>query len=383
MNFLNKGGKSFPIVVMLILALSLPNTLEAAITPKIGGKCVKKNQIVTVGKTKLICIAIKKTLIWQKSSESPGKSPVVTPVPQNPPVTATPVPRQSPTKLENPVVKKIDSMFGSLPLANKTTPSLVEWITTTDVNQNRLESLKLQHQRLSDAFPSLYFWDKPALALVSSDATWVRSKMEEAGCQGGALDVVRRLESEKNLIGAGTTVCKGRLTAYFLDRNFTEVLWSNVLGSEFGGVIQENSYKKSPAFKSGNPNWYSNTLNWYAEGSQTILSVIATARSSRSWSHQGRVLGQIAPYCSDDVLNNSKCGNVIAEAAVELLIALYGWDSATKWFENTDLTKKQETTFEETFKDPLEKFQGWANSYYRYLAKGEPLPTELLTRLGG
>jgi hypothetical protein len=159
------------------------------------------------------------------------------------------------------------------------------------------------------------------------------------------------------------------------------VLWSNVLGSEYGGVIQENSYKKSPAFKSGDTNWYSNATNWYAEGSQTMLSVIAAAKISRNWSHQGRALERISPYCSDDTLSNSKCGNVIGEAAVELLIALYGWDAATRWFENIDLTKKQETTFEETFKDPFEKFQSWADSYYRYLAKGETLPASLLTRL--
>ena len=383
MQFLGNRRKSFSFVCVLVFSLSLPTNLEAAVSPKIGGKCLKKNQTVTVGKTKLICLVVKKSLIWQKSSESPSKSPVVTPFPQNQSGTPAPVPPQSPTKIQNPVIKKINSMLDSLPIANKTTPPLVDWITTPDVNQNKLESLKLQHQRLSDSFQSLYFWDKPALALVSPDPTWLRIKMEEAGCQGGVLDSLRRYEADKNLIGAGTSVCRGILTAFFLDRNFPEVLWSNVLGSEFGGAIQQNSYKKSPAFKSGDPNWYSNTMNWYAEGSQTILSVIATARSSRSWSHQGRVLERINPYCSDDLLNNSKCGNVIAEAAVELLIALYGWDSATRWFENIDLTKKQETTFEETFKDPLEKFQGWADSYYRYLAKGEPLPTELLKRLGG
>lgn len=383
MQFLDNRRKNISIVWVLVFALSLPINLEAAVTPKIGGKCLKKNQIVAIGKTKLICLVVKKSLIWQKFSETHSKTPVVPSVPQTPNTTAPTAPPQGPTKTLNPVVKKINSMLDSLPLANRTTPPLVEWITTPDVNQNRLESLKLQHQRLSDSFPSLYFWDKPALAIVSPDATWLRIKMEESGCQGGVLDSLRRYEADKNLIGAGTSVCRGTLTAFFLDRNFPEVLWSNVLGSEFGGAIQENSYKKSPAFKSGDPNWYSNTMNWYAEGSQSILSVIATARSSRSWSHQGRVLERINPYCSDDVLNNSKCGNVIAEAAVELLIALYGWDAATKWFENIDLSKKQETTFEESFKDPLEKFQGWADSYYRYLAKGEPLPAELLTRLGG
>jgi len=273
-------------------------------------------------------------------------------------------------------------MFGSILIPTKTTPPIIQWVTTPDVNQNRLDSLKVQHQRLSDSYPSLYFWDKPALAIVSPDATWIRVKLEEAGCKGNVIDVVRRLETDLKQSAAGTSVCRGILTAYFLDRNFTEVLWSNVLGSEFGGVIQENSYKKSPAFKAGDSNWYSNATNWYAEGSQTMLSVIALAKVSRSWSHQGRALDRISPYCADDTLNNFKCGNVIGEAAVELLIALYGWDAATRWFENIDVTKKQAATFEETFKDPLEQFQNWADSYFRFLAKAEPLPTQLLNKLG-
>jgi hypothetical protein len=82
MHFLNEGRKSFSIVLILIFALSLPTSLEAAITPKIGGKCIKKNQTVLAGKTKLICIVVKKSLVWQKYSETLGKSPVVTTVPQ-------------------------------------------------------------------------------------------------------------------------------------------------------------------------------------------------------------------------------------------------------------------------------------------------------------
>ena len=367
--------------MILIFALSLPTTLEAATSPKVGSKCLKKNQIVLDGKTKLICLEVKKSLIWQKYSATPSKTPVVAPVPEAPSPSATPMAPANPTRTQNPVVKKLNSMFVTLPMPNKTTPPIVEWITTPDLNQNRLDSLKNQHQRLSDSFPSLYFWDKPAQAIVSPDVAWIRAKMEEVGCKGNVIDVLRRLEIDKNQSAAGTSVCRGTLTAFFLDRNFTDVLWSNVVGSEFGGVIQENSYKKSPAFKSGDSNWYSNATKWYAEGSQTMLSVISVAKVSRSWSHQGRALDRISPFCVDDTLANFKCGNVIGEAAVELLIALYGWDAATRWFENIDVTKKEATTFEETFKEPFEQFQNWADSYFRYLAKAEPLPTQLLTRL--
>jgi len=369
----------FTLAWILIFSLSFPTSLAASTAQKIGGKCLKKNQILKTEKTKLICLTVKKSLIWQKYSEPQSKVPVITPPPSSP--SGTPATPQSPLKLQNPVVKKIDSMIGSLPAPIETTPPFVEWIATPEIKQQRLDSLKLQHQRLSASFPSLYLWDKPAQAFVSSDASWLKSKMEEAGCQGGVLDVVRRLEVEKNQNGAGTSTCRGVLTAYFLDRNMSDVMWSNILGSEFGGVIQENSYKKSPAFKSGNSNWYSNSANWYAEGSQTILSVIATAKVSKSWSHRGRSLERISPYCLDDTLSSYKCGAVISEAAVELLIALYGWDAALSWFEKVDLSKKQESTFEETFKDSFELFQGWADSYFRSLAKGEPLPAQLLTRL--
>jgi len=373
------------VFLLVVLLLGQMHPSNAAV--KVGDKCSKVGVIVKSKPTNFICVKSGKVNRWAKVKQAATPTPTPTPskTPVVPPVspTATPIPTVTPGKAENLVVKKINTMFGSLSVPTTTTPPEVTWLTSPDLNQTRLESLKFQHQRLSDSFPSLYFWNRPALAIVSPDITWIKVKMEEAGCQGGVMDMVRRLEVEKNLIGAGTSVCRGVLTAYFLDRGFSDVMWSNVLGSEFGGAIQENAYKKSPAYKSGDPNWYSNTVNWYAEGSQTILSVIASARVTRSWSHQGRNLERISPYCAEDTLTVNKCGNFIGEVAVELLIALYGWDSATRWFENIDQNKKQEVTFEETFKDPLEKFQGWADSYYRYIVKGEPLPASLLTRLGG
>lgn len=188
------------------------------------------------------------------------------------------------------------------------------------------------------------------------------------------------MEADKNLSGAGTSVCRGRLVAFFLDRNITDSRWSNLVGSEFGGAIQENSFKKSPLFKSGNFNWYSSAPGWYAEGGQTVLSVIASTKVSRSWTHQGRLLAQVSPHCFDDTLIDFKC-DAIGEAGVELLIALYGCDSAFIWFENFDISKSYEISFMETFKDPYEKFQEWALTYYRYVTKGESLPKDLLDRL--
>jgi hypothetical protein len=280
----------------------------------------------------------------------------------------------------NPVLAKINKMISQLEFPKSTVAPPVEWVFSSGTNVERLESLKQQHQRFSEAFPTLYFWEKPALAVVSSDVTWLRVEMENAGCQDGVIEFLRRLEADKKLTGAGTSVCRGRMAAFFLDRNMTDLMWSNLVGSEFGGAIQENSFKKSPSFKSGNFNWYSSAPSWYAEGGQTVLSVIASTKISRNWSHQGRQLAQVNPYCFDDTLTSSKCAP-IGEAGVELLITLYGWDSAFIWFENMDNSKTLEISFLETFKDPYEKFQGWALAYYRYLTKGEPLPNDLLIKL--
>jgi hypothetical protein len=281
----------------------------------------------------------------------------------------------------NPVVAKINKIVRQLDFPKTIVAPPVEWKFSTGTSTARLESLKQQHQRFSEAFPTLYLWERSALALVSSDATWLRVEMENAGCKGGVIEPLRRLEADEKLTGAGTSVCGGRLVAFFLDRNMSDSKWSNLVGSEFGGVIQENSFKKSPAYKSLNSNWYSSSPNWYAEGGQTVLSVIASAKVSRTWSHQGRQLAQVTPYCIDDTLISFKCAT-IGEAGVELLISLYGWDSAFIWFENFDTSKSFEMSFMETFKDPYEKFQEWTLSYYRYLAKGQPLPKDLLDRLG-
>jgi hypothetical protein len=294
--------------------------------------------------------------------------------------TSNPNKAAEPNNKVNPVLVKINKMIPQLDFPKSTVAPPVEWKFPIGTNAERLESLKEQHQRFSDAFPSLYLWEKPALALVSSDVTWLRVEMEAAGCQGGVIEHLRRLEADKNQTGAGTSTCKGRLTAFFLDRNMSDLMWSNLVGSEFGGSIQENSFKKSPTFNSGNPNWYSSSPSWYAEGGQSVMSVIASTRVSRNWSHQGRQLSNINPYCYDDTLISFKC-SVIGEAGVELLISLYGWDSAYIWFENFDASKSDENSFTATFKDPYQKFQEWALSYYRFLTKSTPLPKDLLDRL--
>lgn len=355
---------------------------------KAGSKCSKKNQAVLIGTNKFVCSSKNKKLVWKRVATKPIATPINTPLPQAtilPPVSATMQPETRPTPNPsiptNPILSKIISILKQLSLPAKTVAPTIEWVVYEMRNQERVESLKAQHQRLSDAFPTLYSWQQPALALVSENPTWLRTKLEEAGCDKNIIQNLRELEGSKDRGGAGTTVCKGRYTAYFLDRNLQDSNWLNIMASEFGGVIQENSYKKSPAYKSGNFDWYSNSPAWYAEGSQSILSVIAMAQTTRSWSHKGRSIDRISPYCKDDNLILFKCSTSTGELSLELAIALYGWEAPLKYFENISLPKNEAKIFETTFSDSFEKFHEWSLSYLKYLSEGTELPTDLVVRL--
>jgi hypothetical protein len=331
---------------------------------KVGDKCSKVGIIAKSKPTNLICVKSGKVNRWAKVKQA-----------------ATPTPSPTPTKSVNPVATKIRAIIPNLKFPTVTVAPPVEWITTPEIDPSKLESLKNQHQLLSEAFPDLYQWTKPALAVISNDATWVRTQLEAAGCSTNIIDVIRIYETDVTRPAAGTTFCRERLTAFFLVRNTTDQKWSTILGSEFGGVIQENSAKNSPLYRDGGRSWYSSTPRWYSEGSQLIILVIAKTQQTRLWNQESMVYQNISPYCADDDLVEIKCDFILGMAAAELAVALYGWDAPLRLFGKLDSKLTHQEIFQNTFGDPFELFRIWSRAYLQYLAKGEPLPMDLLTRL--
>lgn len=293
----------------------------------------------------------------------------------------SPSPSPSPMGNVNPIAIKIKAMIPNLKFPTVTVAPPVEWIATPEIDSRKIESLKNQHQLLSDAFPNLYQWTKPALAVISNDATWVRTQLEAAGCSPNIIDVIKIYEADKTRPAAGTTYCRGRLTAFFLYRNMTDEKWSIILGSEFGGVIQENSSKTSPLYRDGGQNWYASTPRWYSEGSQLILLPIAKTQQTRQWNQESMVYQNISPYCADDDLLEIKCVFILGMAAAELAVALYGWDAPLLLFRSLDSKLTQQEIFQMTFGDSFELFRGWSRAYLQYLATGKSLPPDLLNRL--
>lgn len=364
-----RNRRFIKILILAVIATSL-SPISASAAPKAGAKCKTKNMVFTNSKGNLKCLSRNGNLKWQKvssnSSSVQTKQPVQSPIEKN----------------LNYVREKINQMAVTLAPSQKTNPPPVDWVATPEISPERVQSLREQHQSLSDAYPTLYFWSEKALAFISSDPTVIRIRMESEGCSGGYLDSIRYLEANPLAQGAGTTYCRGRFTAYFLDRNVKISHWNNILGSEFGGAIQENSTKLGGFKSSGNANWYSLTPKWYSEGSQTILSVIAEVKATGKWNLDfNEQNGFVGDWCMSDTLYENRCPNLIGIVALELAVALYGWDAPTHLFKYLDTSKSQDIYFQEAFGDSLETFNKWSVSYLQYLKNRKPLPGDLVERL--
>ena len=358
------------IITYVVIATLLPSH-SASAAPKVGVKCKTKNALIANSKESLKCVSKNGKLTWQQ---------VGTKIPQKEEKKVQPAPVNVDI---NPARVKIEQMAKTVMASQKTNPPPVEWVATDEVSALRLQSLKEQHQRLSDAFPTLYLWSNTALGFISTDPTVIRTRMESEGCSGGFMDSIKNLEANPLQQGAGTTYCRGRFTAYFLDRNVKESHWNNILGSEFGGMIQENATKLGSFKPSGNLNWYSATPKWYSEGSQTILSVIAEVKATGKWNLNFNEQNGFAgtDWCMADNLYENRCPNLIGMVALELAVALYGWDAPTLLFQYLDANKSQDAYFQEAFTDPLDTFNKWAVSYLQFLKNKKPLPADLIERL--
>jgi hypothetical protein len=258
----------------------------------------------------------------------------------------------------------------------------IEWIVSPEVLPNRIEELKKQHELLSKAFPSLYQWSQSAVALVSTNPIWLREKALEAGCGEGFIDSIRRLEADPRAIGAGTTYCRGQLLAFFADRNFTQSNWNQVMGSEFGSVIQANSAKTSEVEKLNQGSWYNSTPGWYAEGGQTIFSAWAKSLADGLWSYDSQAwIREAGDYCAQDDLENNLCSNRIGAVALELGIALFGVNAPMAMYPNLTIEKNHVALFEKSFPMKFADFNAWTVSYFQYLYFGKKLPADLVAAL--
>lgn len=357
--------KFLAVSISLTLALvSSPSALGANVA---NGKCPSPGKTSTIGGAKYICTKSGKKLMWKKVAvaSTPNES------------------NKKPSVPGNPVIARINAMLKNLPRPEISQAPKVDWIYPADSNLERVKILQKQHQRMSNQYPEYYRWEGTAIAIIESNPTKILEKLVSAKCGDGYIQSVKRLEADASLSGAGTSFCQGQLFAYFMDRNVSDQKWNFVIGSEYGGIIQQNMAAAHKFKNFPNSNWYSEAPNWYAEGGQTLISVIAEAVETRKWSYDLRLDGgmQGGDWCMSDTLINNRCSSVIGIAAVELAIALYGWDAPLTLFKFLEPNMNQAMLFESGFPDTFAQFNEWSVAYLQYLRYGKELPASLITRL--
>ena len=363
----NRSVKKIALSLIMAMFFSIfSGSSVSAVQP--GTQCPKSGNSKSSNGFKFFCIKKNGKLIWANGVLDPRVSKYLKNLEAN--------------ETFNPVRAKIAFLLSKSEIPKKVIPPRVEWVATPEVSDDRLNSLINQHQELSDSYPNLYSWNGMALGFVSSDPTKIRLRLESEGCTSGYIDSVKVLEADPSRQGAGTSYCKGRFVAYFLDRNMSNAKWRYILGSEFGGAIQENSYLSSPNYLSGNTNWYGSTPNWYAEGSQTILSAIAQAKAKQRWDFTQKDDEAFrGDWCISDTIEKYRCANLIGTVALELAVALYGWDAPLKLFKNLDSNVPEAQYFEKTFGDSFKLFGEWSSAYLNFQHSNKKLPKELMNRL--
>jgi hypothetical protein len=373
----------FLFITMFLVSQS-PSIKSSAVT--LGKPCKKIGRVVEQWYVVYKCVKSGKKAIWQKVGvwTEPTSSPTVSPSPQPSPTQSSPSPT-SPAGGKNPVVERIDALIAALPPATQRVAPKVEWVASDEISKSRIDDLKSQHQRLSDAYPELYVWEDTALALISSDPKWILAKVQEAGCTSeGTLRAIQIYAADPARFGAAQTFCRNeRPVTFFLDRNFPPLNWAHVMGSEFGTLIQQKEVLKSPLASAGKKwEWDTFSPEWYREGGQTIFSAMGSSRQEGRWSFNSRDwILEAGDWCINDDLIEYRCSNKIGAISIELAIAIYGLDAPLKMWGNLEAGLDQRALFERSFNSSFDKFNEWTKAYRQFLVARTPLPEDLLQAL--
>ena len=373
MYFLIRERKSFSIAMILIFVLSLPTSLEAAVNPKIGGKCTKKNQIVLVGKTKLICTSVKKSLIWQKYSEKPTPTPTPTPIP-------TPTPTQTAFK-GDPVLEKIRQMIPKLqPNKLSENKGTINWIVGSNVPTGYQKTLEEQGNDLASTFPDLYKWEGAADIIIGDILTWPVSEIKISNQCKTFVDRMiifwKDLPFLNNRLLAGASSCDGHPIVVIRPNPAAPQPDADLMAQEIGGEIQFNAVRRNPRTSTLNRGELV-IPNWFLQGGQSANAFIAFAYKNKSLT---RAIDKFAgnTECRNVLLNQmrpdkqtnqgiSNCDYTKGYVSVRLMIALYGWDATEKWFAGFTSSRDYEDAFMVAYGQPLTKFEELADDYWKYL----------------
>ena len=318
-------------------------------------------------------------------------------------------------KLEQPignvVVKTINKRIALLPKPSPSQTWNVSYIVEPGVPQTYLDSLKTQVQYFSAAYSSilgahsdvlvLYLNHDFAVSEFRKRNCYVPQDLldKSAGRVGPSSESSNCNEDFQQGISALNVAAFAKFDpAPRRDPRYTDN-WEYQIGQENGGSFLQIALNSGVLNGDQSKKWYERMVAlpaWYEQGVQFAMSSVALATNMRSWRQSSLVGGNFysgcaqTPLSKEEFYQDSECHYTGGSAATELMVALYGFDALTKWFQTvgTDTTQDRTTqrlnwtkTFKSTFGDPLDKFYGWVDQYSLYIDRGKPLSSELSKRL--
>lgn len=361
------------------LILSGVTTGIAQAAPRPSGKCEQigdkkkfKNQI-------FICTKRGKKLVWAKNAPRPS-NPTVAP--------------ESVVGSVDPVTAKLERMMVDLPMPNRNAPiPPMRFVLENPSDQEFLPRLEKQFQYLAQAFPE-FTWNKTGITFIPRSQAWLTTAMREEGCADPVIQrVTSNYPSNAAVWGQGIDDCNPKFgAAAVIGLNIgigqhPGYMWDMIVSQEFM-QIQSRRFASTPlSINSPNPiGWWNVDMpSWMREGSQPAINSIAVAKQTRTWE-----MIRIFPFfmCGTGILRDYApfatawdCHYTLGGEAVELMVALYGWDAPAAWFSNYGNQRDPYVAFKNAYGDDYDTFERYATEFFQWRANEVPISQELLSRL--
>lgn len=365
----------------LILSGFSSGVAQAA--PRPIGKCEQVGAKKKFKNQTFVCTKRGKKLVWVKKSSRPVTPAVVKPTPA--------------VESADPVTAKLERMMATLPMPNLNAPAPpIRFVIEEPTDQEFIPSLEKQSLYLAQAFPE-FSWKAPGVAFIPRTKEWLGTAMREVGCQEPVVQLTLSWYMPLPPIwGVGVSDCNPNLGQVgVIGLNSTKGVypgseWDYMISEEFAPAIFNRRFATNQlAMNSPNPSgyWALGMPRWMNEGAPNAFHAIALAKQTRTWDWDinrwgtnGSCTGVLRDY-DRSTTGYDECTYTRGLQAVELMLALYGWDAALGWFSGFGNQRDLYVAFKNAYGDDYETFERYASEFFQWRVNWVPMSQELLDRL--
>ena len=294
---------------------------------------------------------------------------------------------------KDPVIQKITARINEIPI-NRTKIQVdpITWVLSPKVSTSYKNALISQNQSLANGFPTLFKWKGTTLILIGDPLTWTPPKGTlSENCKRIYSQISEMWGKLPNLSGrllAGTSYCDDHIIVMVRPNPSNPIPDADLMAQELGGEVQENARYLNPSI--ANLDHGQLTIpNWFLQGSQSAIAYQAYVSERRTLSGAPNK-AFITPDCLTIKLEKlekviegipSNCVYTKGFVAVQLMIALYGWDATTRWFSGFTDKNDYQSAFKTAYGDSLSSFNKLADSYWKSLVNAKYVAKDVEARL--